>query len=80
MAQYLIVGLIVLAAMLYSVWKLMPAAVRGAAAARLASLARRCGLGDEKSQRLRARLATASGCGQCASCKGCASPASKRAP
>jgi len=77
MVQHLIVGLIVFAAALYSLWLLMPAAVRRAAAARLASLARRCGLGEQDTQRLQATLATHSSCGECDSCKGCATPAER---
>lgn len=73
MVQDLIVGLIVIAAALYTFWILVPAGVRRAGAARLASLARRCGLGEHKSQRLQATLATHSSCGECDSCKGCAS-------
>lgn len=72
MLQYLIVGLIVGAALLYSVWVFLPAAVRGLAAARLARLATRSGMGEGKAQRLRAKLATAGACSECAQCKGCA--------
>ena len=75
MVQDVIVGLIVFAAALYSVWMLMPAGTRRAAAGRLASLARGCGLGEQESQRLQATLATHSSCGECASCKGCVKPA-----
>lgn len=72
MVQQLIVGLIVLAAALYSLWTLLPGDVRRAAAARLASLARRCGLGEQDSRRLQATLAAHSSCGDCDGCKGCA--------
>lgn len=75
MVQHLVVGLIVFAAALYSLWMLMPATVRRTVAARLAWLARRCGLGEQDSQRLQARLATSSSCSACDSCKGCPSPA-----
>jgi hypothetical protein len=75
MLQDIIVGLVVVAAVLYTLWLLMPLAPRRAAAARLASLARRCGLGEQESLRLQATLATHSSCGECASCKGCAVPA-----
>jgi len=75
MVQGVIVGLIVFAAALYSVWLLMPAGTRRAAASRLASLARGCGLGEQQSQRLQATLATHSSCSECASCKGCVKPA-----
>ena len=73
MLQYLIVGLIVSAALAYSVWALLPAAVRGLAATRLAGWASRSGMAEPKAQRLRARLATAGACSECAQCKGCAS-------
>lgn len=72
MIQHFIVGLIVFTAVLYSLWLLMPAAARRAASERLASLARRCGLGEQEAQRLQATLATHSSCGECESCKGCA--------
>jgi hypothetical protein len=72
MIQSLMVGLIVLASALYAIWILMPAGMRRASAAALAGAARRCGLGEQKSQRLQATLATQSSCGQCESCKGCA--------
>jgi hypothetical protein len=75
MLQHLIVGLVVAAAAIYSVWLVMPATVRRAGAGRLASLARRCGVGEEDAQRLQVRLATHSSCGECNSCKGCAAPA-----
>jgi hypothetical protein len=74
MVQDVIVGLIVLAAAVYSAWLLMPAGTRRAAAGRLASLARGCGLGEQQSQRLQAKLATHSSCSECASCKGCVKP------
>ncbi|HXE47795.1 MAG TPA: hypothetical protein VN663_05450 [Ramlibacter sp.] len=79
MVQDVIVGLIVLAAALYSVWLLMPAGTRHAAAGRLASLAHGCGLGEQQSQRLQATLATHSSCSECASCKGCVKPATEAA-
>ena len=79
MVQDIIVGLIVLAAALYSVWMLVPAGTRRAAAGRLASLARACGLGEQESQRLEATLSTHSSCSECASCKGCVKPASETA-
>ena len=79
MVQDVIVGLIVFAAALYSVWMLMPAGARRAAAGRLASLARGCGLGEQESQRLQSTLSTHSSCSECASCKGCVKPASETA-
>ena len=72
MVQYLIVGLIVGAALLYSVWALLPAGLRGLAAARLAGWAARSGMGEKRARRLQLTLATAGSCGECAQCKGCA--------
>ena len=72
MLQYLIVGLIVGGALLYSVWALMPAAARRGGAARLARAARRSGLGEPGAQRLQAQLESAGSCSECARCKGCA--------
>ncbi len=77
MIQYLIVGLLVSGALLYSVWALMPATLRRAAAGRLARFARRSGLGESGAQRLQAKLATASACSECAQCKGCGSGRSR---
>ncbi len=73
MLQYLIVGLIVAAAIAYSVWAVLPAGLRGTAAARLARLAMRSGVGEAGAQRLQSRLAKAGACSECAQCKGCAS-------
>lgn len=73
MIQDLIVALIVGSALLYSVWALMPAALRRGAAGRLARFARRSGLGEPEAQRLQAKLETAGSCSECAQCKGCAS-------
>lgn len=75
MIQNFIVGVIVLVAGLYALWILLPDAVRRRAAAALASLAGRCGLAEENTQRLHTSLVTQSSCGDCASCKGCATPA-----
>jgi hypothetical protein len=72
MIQGLVVVLIVLASTLYAFWILMPAGMRRASAAALAAAARRFGLSEQESQRLRVTLATHSSCGQCDSCKGCA--------
>jgi hypothetical protein len=79
MVQHVIVGLIVFAAMLYSIWMLMPAGTRRTAAGRMASLARGCGLGEQESQRLQSTLSTHSSCSECASCKGCVKPARETA-
>ena len=73
MIQDLIVALIVGGALLYSVWALMPAALRRGAAGRLARFARRSGLGEPGVQRLQAKLETSGACTECAQCKGCAS-------
>ena len=78
MIQYLVVSLIVLTAAAYSVWIFLPAATRHAAAARMAGLARRCGLGERQTGRLQAKLAAHSSCGACDSCKGCATPAARQ--
>jgi hypothetical protein len=77
MIQYLIVGLIVGSALLYSVWALMPTALRRAAAGRLARFARRSGLGESGAQRLQAKLETGGACSECAQCKGCRSGRSR---
>lgn len=74
MTQSLIVGLMVGCASLYSLWVLLPAALRRAAAARLARHAGRWGLGEAHAARLRATLETAGACSECAKCKGCATP------
>ena len=75
MVQNLLVGLIVVVAAAYALWILMPAHMRRAGAAALAAMARRCGLGEQESQQLRATLASHSSCGVCDGCKGCARPA-----
>jgi hypothetical protein len=72
MLQYLIVALIVGVALLYSAWALLPAGLRGLAAARLAGWAARSGMGEKKAQRLLSTLATTGSCSECAQCKGCA--------
>ena len=72
MLQYLIVALAVGAALLYSVWALLPAAVRVPAAAGLARWAAHLGMTERKAQRLQSTLASAGTCSECAQCKGCA--------
>ncbi|HMA10190.1 MAG TPA: DUF6587 family protein [Ramlibacter sp.] len=72
MLQYLIVALVVGAALAYSVWVFLPAGVRGSAAVWLAGWAARSGMGEKKAQRLLSTLATAGSCSECAQCKGCA--------
>lgn len=76
MVQDVIVGLIVIASAIYTIWILMPAGMRRAGAAGIASLARSFGVGARESERLQARLATHGSCGDCEECKGCA-PARK---
>jgi hypothetical protein len=73
MLQSLIVALAVGAALLYSVWALLPAAVRASAAAGLARGAAHLGMTERKAQRLQSTLASAGTCSECAQCKGCAS-------
>ncbi len=73
MTQFVIVALIVAAALAYSAWVLMPASWRAAGAARLARGAARSGVAPQQALALQARLERAGGCSECASCKGCAS-------
>ena len=76
MLQTLIVVLIVLAAAGYSVWKLAPAALRQALAARSGTLARASGASEKLARRIEIKAveaaANAGGCGSCGPCKGCA--------
>jgi hypothetical protein len=72
MVQSLIVGLIVGGAVLYSLWVLLPAAVRRSTAARMARQAARWGLGAPQAARLQSTLETAGACSECAKCQGCA--------
>jgi hypothetical protein len=72
MVEALVVGVIVAAAAAYSVWTLMPAGWRNAAAQ---ALAQRLGRDEEQAQRLKAALAASAGCSECSSCKGCSTPA-----
>ena len=72
MFQSVIVALIVAAAALYCLWLFLPAGWRRALAARLARQAGDAGLDSGKVQALQARLERAPGCGDCASCRGCA--------
>ena len=76
MIQALIVALIVLAATAYSVWKLAPAALRNALAARSGSIARAGGASEQLARRIEIKAveaaAGAGGCGSCGPCKGCA--------
>jgi alkylhydroperoxidase family enzyme len=72
MTQYLIVGMIVAAAVLYSAWTLMPSAWRRAGAARLAARAANSGMDARTAAAIQLRLERTGGCSDCASCKGCA--------
>jgi len=76
MLQTLIVALVVLAATGYSVWKLAPASLRNALAARSGSIARAGGASEQLARRIEIKAVTAAasagGCGSCGPCKGCA--------
>ena len=80
MVQTLIVALIVAAAALYSVWLFLPAPWRRTLAARVARQAGHAGLDRGQVQALQARLERAPGCGDCASCRGCAPAQVQREP
>lgn len=72
MGQQLIVGLIVVAAALYAVWRWMPGRWRRSAAQKLAAGSHRAGWVDQaKADALAASLAKSSGCGSCDSCGAC---------
>jgi len=79
MIQYLIIAAIVLWALLYSAWSLMPTGARRALAERTAGWARRFGLGEKQAQGLQARLAQPGNCGACSTCPGCGKPATPAA-
>lgn len=74
--QTLIALLIVLAAVGYSVWKLAPAAFRRKLAAQSGTLVRATGASEATARRIEIRAmdaaASATGCGSCGPCKGCA--------
>ena len=76
MLQTLIVALIVIAAAGYSAWKLAPAALRNALAARSGAIARASGASETLARRIEIKAVTAAasagGCGSCGPCKGCA--------
>ena len=76
MLQTLVVALVVLAAAGYSVWKLAPASLRNALAARSGSIARAGGASEQLARRIEIKAvnaaASAGGCGSCGPCKGCA--------
>jgi hypothetical protein len=76
MLQTFIVAIIVLAATGYSLWKLAPAALRQALAARSGTIARASGASEKLARRIEIKAveaaANAAGCGSCGPCKGCA--------
>jgi hypothetical protein len=72
--QYLIIAAIVVWALLYSAWSLMPAGGRRALAERAAGWARHWGLGEKQVQGLQARLAQPGSCSGCSTCSGCGKP------
>jgi hypothetical protein len=78
MLQDIIVTLIVLAATGYSAWKLAPAALRNALAARSGAIARAGGASDKLARRIEIKALAAAekaggcGSGSCGPCKGCA--------
>jgi hypothetical protein len=78
MIQYLIIAAIVVWALLYSTWILMPAGGRRALAGRVAGWASYCGLGEKQVLGLKARLAQRGGCGAWSTCAGCSKPATSR--
>lgn len=71
MIQYLIIAVIVLWALLYSAWSLMPAGTRRALARAAVGWARCAGLGDRQAQELQDKLAQPVACGACSTCSGC---------
>jgi hypothetical protein len=74
MIQYLVIAAIVLWALLYSAWSLMPAGARRALAQRAAGWARHFGLGEKHAQGLQTRLAQSGSCSACSTCSGCGKP------
>lgn len=73
MLQNLIVAVIVAIALVYTVWRWMPAAWRRDAARGMATGSRRAGLVNaQQAERLATSLAKDSGCGACDSCQQCA--------
>jgi alkylhydroperoxidase family enzyme len=79
MLQVFLVVLIVAVASLYAGWALLPASLRRAGAAWLATGARRGGLASARAERLQTRLSSGGGCSSCSSCQACAKPPVKRA-
>ena len=76
MLQTFVVTLIVLAAAGYSLWKLAPATLRQALAARSGTIARASGASEKLARRIEIKAVEAAvnagGCGSCGPCKGCA--------
>ena len=66
----------VAAATAYAAWKLAPASLRNALAARSGDLARAGGASEQLARRIEIKAvevaASAGGCGNCGPCKGCA--------
>lgn len=79
MIQYLIIAAIVLWAVLYSVWNLMPAGARRALAQRAGAWARHAGVGEKQAQELQDRLAQPASCSACSTCSGCSKPSASAA-
>lgn len=72
MTQNLIVGLIVVFAALYAVWRWMPNGWRRNAASMFAAGTHKAGLVDaQRAEALAASLGKASGCGACDTCGAC---------
>lgn len=74
--QNIVVTLIVLAAACYAVWRLAPAALRHALAARTGMLARASGASEQLARRIEIKAteaaSNAGSCGSCGPCKACA--------
>jgi alkylhydroperoxidase family enzyme len=80
MIQYLIAGLAVAIAALYSAWVFIPASWRRTAAALLARRASDSGLPAATARALQVRLERAPGCGDCDSCRACTPAVPNRVP
>jgi hypothetical protein len=74
--QNVVVALIVLAAACYAAWRLAPAALRQALAARTGTIARASGASERLARRIEIKAveaaANAGSCGSCGPCKACA--------
>jgi hypothetical protein len=77
--QDIVVAIVVLAAACYAVWRLAPAALRNALAARSGRIARASGASEQLARRIEikasAAAANSGGCGSCGPCKACATGA-----